>query len=69
MLVVPCPICQKRMEVRQLADWPSFPFCSPKCRLIDLGRWLGEEYRTPADGEDSDEESSPSVGPSQPAEE
>lgn len=67
MLVVPCPICQKRMEVRQLTDWPSFPFCSPKCRLIDLGRWLGEEYRMPAEEEDSDEDPSTGAGPSQSA--
>jgi endogenous inhibitor of DNA gyrase (YacG/DUF329 family) len=31
------------------AEFPDFPFCSGRCRLIDLGRWLGEEYRiTPA---------------------
>jgi len=24
-----------------------FPFCSERCHLIDLGRWLGEEYRVP----------------------
>jgi endogenous inhibitor of DNA gyrase (YacG/DUF329 family) len=22
-----------------------FPFCSERCHLVDLGRWLGEEYR------------------------
>jgi endogenous inhibitor of DNA gyrase (YacG/DUF329 family) len=27
------------------AEWPQYPFCSKRCRLIDLGRWLGEEYR------------------------
>jgi endogenous inhibitor of DNA gyrase (YacG/DUF329 family) len=26
-------------------DWPEYPFCSTRCRLIDLGRWLGEKYR------------------------
>jgi uncharacterized protein len=34
---------------------PAFPFCSDRCRRIDLGRWFGEEYRvpsTPADGEE-----------------
>ena len=25
----------------------SYPFCSDRCRLIDLGKWLGEEYRIP----------------------
>jgi hypothetical protein len=24
-----------------------FPFCSERCHLVDLGRWLGEEYRIP----------------------
>lgn len=24
-----------------------FPFCSERCHLVDLGRWLGEEYRVP----------------------
>ncbi|MFO7563098.1 MAG: DNA gyrase inhibitor YacG [Enhygromyxa sp.] len=26
-------------------DSPHRPFCSPRCKLIDLGRWLDEEYR------------------------
>lgn len=26
---------------------PAFPFCSPRCKLVDLGRWLGEDYRVP----------------------
>jgi endogenous inhibitor of DNA gyrase (YacG/DUF329 family) len=25
----------------------TFPFCSPRCRDVDLGRWLSEEYRFP----------------------
>jgi endogenous inhibitor of DNA gyrase (YacG/DUF329 family) len=28
-------------------EWPDWPFCSARCRLIDLGRWLGESYRVP----------------------
>jgi endogenous inhibitor of DNA gyrase (YacG/DUF329 family) len=28
-------------------EYPDFPFCSRRCRIIDLGRWLGEEYRLP----------------------
>jgi endogenous inhibitor of DNA gyrase (YacG/DUF329 family) len=24
-----------------------FPFCSERCHLVDLGRWLGEDYRIP----------------------
>jgi uncharacterized protein len=39
-----CPICSRRMQSPQLSDWPQFPFCSPRCKTIDLGRWLGESY-------------------------
>lgn len=24
-----------------------YPFCSERCHLVDLGRWLGEHYRIP----------------------
>lgn len=54
MFTVHCPICQKRMEVEKLDSWPSFPFCSERCRLIDLGRWLGERYRIPVGPESTD---------------
>jgi endogenous inhibitor of DNA gyrase (YacG/DUF329 family) len=29
-----------------------FPFCSERCHLVDLGRWLGEEFRIPAEPAD-----------------
>lgn len=35
-----CPICRKPVE----RDNPEFPFCSERCRLIDLGNWSSEEY-------------------------
>jgi endogenous inhibitor of DNA gyrase (YacG/DUF329 family) len=38
-----CPICGKLAVPR--AGNRAFPFCSDRCRLVDLGRWLGEEYR------------------------
>jgi endogenous inhibitor of DNA gyrase (YacG/DUF329 family) len=37
------------MTGESTGDWPQFPFCSSRCKTIDLGRWLGETYR--ADGE------------------
>lgn len=40
-----CPTCGK------VGDWlalPSAPFCSPRCRLLDLGKWFNEEHRVPA---------------------
>ena len=40
-----CPICRGQVAAR--AENPAFPFCSERCRLIDLGHWLGESYRVP----------------------
>jgi endogenous inhibitor of DNA gyrase (YacG/DUF329 family) len=32
------------------ADWPQFPFCGKRCKLIDLGRWLsGQTYGVPTE--------------------
>ena len=42
--LVPCPICKKRFDP---LTSQAMPFCSDRCRLIDLGRWLGEEYSVP----------------------
>lgn len=36
-----CPICRKPTDSENDAD---FPFCSERCRLIDLGNWSSEEY-------------------------
>ena len=41
------------MQGQSVAEWPQFPFCSPRCRTIDLGRWLGGQYRiAPEEGTD-----------------
>ena len=39
-----CPTCQKETELK---DNAFRPFCSERCKLIDLGRWAGGEYRVP----------------------
>lgn len=49
MIRVRCPICQRLMQGQGPSEWPQFPFCSDRCRLIDLGRWLNEDYRLAAD--------------------
>ncbi len=41
----PCPICGKPAAPRP--ENRAYPFCSDRCRLVDLGRWLGEQYRIP----------------------
>ena len=35
------------------------PFCSERCRLIDLKRWLGEEYTVPTRPADPEEDDAP----------
>lgn len=35
-----CPICGKDVAF----DDPEMPFCSERCRLIDLGNWASEKY-------------------------
>ncbi|HET8722796.1 MAG TPA: DNA gyrase inhibitor YacG [Anaeromyxobacteraceae bacterium] len=42
-----CPICGSPVGPRGSA--PDWPFCSPRCRLADLGKWLGEAYRVPGE--------------------
>ena len=45
-----CPICSKKFEIEAIDKLPSFPFCSDRCRLIDLGRWIdGSSYAVPED--------------------
>jgi len=42
-----CPICKKEVDFED----PNMPFCSERCRLIDLGNWATEKYSisTPVD--------------------
>ena len=57
MIKVRCPICDRGMAGNSPAEWPDFPFCSARCRLIDLGRWLGEDYAVEAPPEEQQEAS------------
>ncbi len=43
-----CPTCSRPFEIAALADLPSFPFCTERCRLLDLGRWIDGKYAIPA---------------------
>ena len=47
MIKVRCPICGKSFKIAKLDDLPSFPFCSDRCKLIDLGRWIDGSYAVP----------------------
>jgi hypothetical protein len=37
-----CPVCGRSVDFNAP---PAGLFCSERCKLIDLGKWLGEEYR------------------------
>lgn len=51
-----CPICQKP------ASQQDFPFCSPRCKEVDLGRWLRGGYAIPsAESGDPGDEATPPV--------
>jgi len=54
--IVACPTCRKPVHWSEANRFR--PFCSERCRLIDLGAWAEERHRIPA--EDSGDESEPS---------
>lgn len=54
--IVACPQCGKEIP------WDTSnryrPFCSERCKLIDLGKWANEEYRVEQREQEPDSESS-----------
>lgn len=40
-----CPMCKTELEVE--ADFATRPFCSPRCKRLDLANWLEGNYRLP----------------------
>jgi uncharacterized protein len=40
-----CPICKKPADATPANRYR--PFCSERCRMVDLGTWAGEDYRVP----------------------
>ncbi len=52
-----CPICKKSVK----SGDPDFPFCSDRCRTIDLGKWASGEYVIASPGVEGEEEFRSSV--------
>ena len=52
-----CPICKQPVpeSAPGAGSTPTLPFCSERCKLIDLGRWLDGKYQIPVVEEDGDE--------------
>jgi uncharacterized protein len=48
-----CPTCDKEFQPETS---PAMPFCSKRCRLIDLGRWLDEKQGLPFEQAERTEE-------------
>jgi len=40
-----CPSCRSAVKPREENE--AFPFCSPRCRAIDLAKWFTGSYRVP----------------------
>jgi len=55
-MTVKCPRCGQETET---AANPFRPFCSERCKLIDLGNWIRGAYRIPTRDADEDEDEHP----------
>jgi endogenous inhibitor of DNA gyrase (YacG/DUF329 family) len=44
--VVSCPRCRAKVRWQESSRFR--PFCSERCKMIDLGQWADEGYRVPA---------------------
>ncbi len=62
MPVIACRQCHKLLQYEKIADLPFFPFCSNRCKLLDLGAWLDEEHRIPGEGARPDDEAAEDKG-------
>jgi uncharacterized protein len=63
-----CPTCKRVVKLSEQgpsAQMKFFPFCSERCRLVDLGAWLDADYRIA--GQADDESESPSEEDSPPS--
>ena len=52
-----CPTCRTSFTVAQKADAPFRPFCSNRCKMVDLGRWLDGTYTVSEPGAAADPDS------------
>ena len=58
---VPCPRCGK--QVAWVGENPFRPFCSERCKVVDLGAWAAEQYRVAAVEQDEEPEVPPAEPP------
>jgi uncharacterized protein len=53
-MIISCPVCKNKTTWKEN---PWRPFCSERCKLIDLGKWALEDYKIP--GEKAENEIGP----------
>jgi uncharacterized protein len=58
-----CPICKKEVVKLSEGERSFYPFCSERCKLIDLGRWLGEKYQIPVARDDESHDGESAANP------
>ena len=51
-----CRHCGRKVTCDRLEDVPTLPFCSERCRLVDLGKWFDGEHRIEGVPGDEDED-------------
>lgn len=57
--ILPCPRCGEPVTWNKDAKWK--PFCSERCRLIDLGAWFAEEHTIPGEPALADDANNPNT--------
>jgi uncharacterized protein len=55
--LVPCPACKALAPFSPVNRWR--PFCSERCRRVDLGAWATERYRVAAEAPPDGDEAAP----------
>ena len=53
-----CPICHRKLKTAKDStpeDGKCLPFCSERCKLIDLGAWFDSDYAVPSKLEDNED--------------
>jgi endogenous inhibitor of DNA gyrase (YacG/DUF329 family) len=57
-----CPACHKRFAYARIETHPTYPFCSERCRLAELGAWLNGRYVISEPPEEAGDGETPGTG-------
>jgi len=50
-----CPVCGRAVGLELAVSRGPFPFCSERCKMVDLGNWLDADYKIPVDEQSIDD--------------